>query len=392
MSYKKVKKKVKRKKNDYINRLLATWMVYSETRNSSRMRFVSDVVQQVLSCAWSSEWRKNVRALMNVYDGQYDSATFKWIDLLKNSPRHSRGLTNFGYFLFHLGTTQHCEDALGQLSFQDMVEQGTPQSIKFYLSLMLATDHDRADRAIESYYLNSIVEPNRSPTRGDRTIFYWHIPKCAGTSLKQVLGDYFYDAPIGQVLPSYSTVPLLIHCVRHRLERFPFFSSCHQSIYTLGAPVEALEFVVLRDPLDRVLSMFRQTIKGLWTGYPLKILPKYGHAWNYWRAVDAESMLKLMPEELLLRQLSTFSDTLDEEEAARRINSLDAYLLLNGRRDFDDLFNEMGVSVRAADMERLNSSPKDVHITSDSKRRIRKKLQPEHRLLRHIKCINDNKS
>jgi hypothetical protein len=112
---------------------------------------------------------------------------------------------------------------------------------------------------------------------------------------------------------------------------------------------------------------------------------------TYWRAVDAESMLKLMPEELLLRRLSTFSDTLDEE-AARRINSLDAYLLLNGRRDFDDLFNEMGVSVRAADMERLNSSPKDVHITSDSKRRIRKKLQPEHRLLRHIKCINDNKS
>lgn len=362
-------------------------MVYSERRDSNRMRFVSDTLQRVLSFAWSSGWRQNVQALMHVYDDQYDSATFIWTELLKESPRHSRALTNFGYFLFHLGTAQHCEDALKKLSFQDMVEQGTPQSIKFYLSLMLATDHGRAERAIERYYLDSIVEPNLRHAVVERPIFFWHIPKCAGTSVKRVLGNNFYNIPIGEVLPSYSTLPLLIYCTRHRLERFPFFSSCHQSKSKLGDPVHAIEFVILRVPLDRVLSMFRQTLKGLRTGYPLKILPKYGHFWNYWRAPDAESMLKAMPDVLLLRQLSTFSESLDEGEAARRIDRLDTHLHLDGEKDFEDFFNEIGAEVRSSDMERLNSSPKDVQISAGVKRRIKKRLRPEYRLLN---CIDSS--
>jgi hypothetical protein len=310
-----------------------------------------------------------------------ESATLVWIDLLKEFPQHSRGLTNFGYYLFHLGTTSQCEHALKQLDFGDMVERGSPQSLKFYLSLMLATGHDQAEQAVEQHFLDRIVEPNVSDTPRERPVFFWHIPKCAGTSVSSVLGNHFYDAPIGDVLPGYTFLPLLTHCAHHRLERFPFFSSSHQDVSTLGSPGQALEFTILRDPFDRVLSMFRQTLKGLRDGYPLKILPKYGHVWNYWQAANAEAMLEAMPEKLLFRQLSTFSDTLDTEEAEQKIECLDVCHYMNGESAFNDLFEKIGVDVRASDTERLNASPKDVHIDEDIKRRIKRRLRPEYHLL-----------
>jgi hypothetical protein len=293
-------------------------------------------------------------------------------------------LTNFGYYLFHLGTTSQCEHALERLDFDDMVEWGTPQSIKFYLSLLLATGHDRAKQAVDQYFLNRIVEPNLSRTPGDRTLFFWHVPKCAGTSITQVLGDHFYDAPIGEVLPGYNTLPLLKHCVQHRLERFPFFSSSHQSVSTLPPPGRTVEFVVLRDPLARVLSMFRQTLKGIRREYWLRILPKYGHVWNYWQTSDAKSMLRTIPEELLLRQLSTFSEALDVKEAAERIGCLDYCFRLDGDQDFNDLYNDIDVEVQASDMKRLNASPKDIHFDERVKRRIKQMLRPEYRLLKRI--------
>jgi hypothetical protein len=352
--------------------------------DSNRDRIVSNTIQKILSVRFEPQRRKNLEALIHVYEGRFKSATRVWIDLLKEFPRHSRGLTNFGYYLFHLGTTSQCERALERLDFVDMVERGTPATIKFYLSLMLAAGHNHAEQAVERHFLDRIVEPNVSGTSGGHSVFFWHIPKCAGTSVSQVLGDYFYDVPLGEVLPSYSTLPLLTHCTRHRLQRFPFFSSSHQGVSVLGDPNNTFEFAILRDPLKRVLSMFRQTLNGLHNGYPLKILPKYGHIWNYWQASDAEGMLKAIPEELLLRQLSTFSETLDEDEAERKIGRLDGYLRLDGDRDFDDLFDEIGVDVQASDMERLSSSPKHIPISEKVRDRIKKRLGPEYRLLERI--------
>lgn len=359
-------------------------MVYSEQSDADQVQVASNAIQRVLSFRLDPRRRKNVEALTYVYKGELESASRVWIDLLREFPQHSRGLTNFGYFLFHLGTIIQSERALKMLDFGEMVERGTPQSIKFYLSLLLATGHDHAERAVERHFLNRIVDPNVRDTSGDRTIFFWHIPKCAGTSVKQVLGDHFYDAPIGEVLPGYSMLPLLTYCVRHRLERFPFFTSSHKSVSTLGSADRALEFAIFRDPLARALSMFRQTLQGMHRRYPLKILPKYGHAWNYWQASDAERMLEAIPETLLLKQLSTFSDNLDVGEAERRIERLDNCLFLDGERAFNDLFDEIGVEVRESDMERLNASPKDVSIDEDIKCRIKRRLRPEYRLFERV--------
>jgi hypothetical protein len=285
-----------------------------------------------------------------------------------------------------LGKISQCKRALKQLDYGDMVESGTPKSIKFYISLLLATDHDQAERAVERHFFGRIVEPNVRGAPGERTIFFWHVPKCAGTSVTQVLGDHFYDAPVGEVLPSYSTLPLLTHCAHRRLERFPFFPSFHQSVFVLGTPNRAFEFVILRDPLSRVLSMFRQTLRGVRAGYPLRVLPKYGHVWNYWQASDAENMLQSIPEDLLLGQLSTFSEALDVDEAEQRISRLDECFFLDGDRSFSELYDEIGVEVHASDMGELNASPKQVHIAEEERNRIKIRLQPEYRLIERVKC------
>jgi hypothetical protein len=70
-----------------------------------------------------------------VYEGRFESAVRTWIDLLREFPQYSRGATNFGYYLFHLGKISQCKRALKQLDYGDMVESGTPKSIKFYISL-----------------------------------------------------------------------------------------------------------------------------------------------------------------------------------------------------------------------------------------------------------------
>jgi len=359
-------------------------MVNQKQSGDDQIRGAAGLARRALSIRLKPQRRKNVKALMHVYEDRVESAVRTWIDLLKEFPKYSRGATNFGYYLFHLGKISQCERALKQLDYGDMVESGTPKSIKFYLSLLLATDHDQAERTVDQHFLSRIVEPNVRGSPGERTIFFWHIPKCAGTSVTQVLGDHFYNAPIGQVLPSYSTLPLLTYCVNQRLVQFPFFSSFHQDVSVLEVPDRAFEFVVLRDPLSRVLSMFRQTLRGLRSGSPLRKLPKYGHVWNYWQAPDAKSILEAMPKKLLLRQLSTFSKALDVEEAERRIDRLDGYLYLESSRCFNDLFEKMGLEVRQSDMEKLNASPKNVHIGQEDKRRIRSKLRLEYRLIESI--------
>jgi len=370
---------------DYIlDRLLAAWMVYQKQSGGDQVQSIETWIQRTLSIRLEPKRCKNVEALIHVYEGRFESAIRAWIDLLRKFPRYSRGATNFGYYLFHCGTTSQCERVLKQLDYGDMVESGTPKSVKFYLSLLLATGHDQAEKVIEQHFLDRIVEPNVRRASDERTIFFWHVPKCAGTSVTQVLGDHFYEAPISEVLPSYSTLPLLTHCAHRRLERFPFFSSFHLSVSVLGTPDCAFEFVVLRDPLSRALSMFRQTLRGLRTGYPLRVLPKWGHVWNYWQASDAKSMLEAIPEDLLLRQLSTFSEALDVEEAEQRISQLDDCFYLDSDRSFDELYDEIGVEVQASDMEQLNASPKHVHIAEKDRRRIKNRLHPEYHLIDRV--------
>ena len=97
-------------------------------------------------------------------------------------------------------------------------------------------------------------------------------------------------------------------------------------------------------------------------------------------------MLQSIPEDLLLRQLSTFSEALDVDEAEQRISRLDECFFLDGDRSFSELYDEIGVEVHASDMEELNASPKQVHIAEEERNRIKIRLQPEYRLIERVKC------
>lgn len=263
---------------------------------------------------------------------------------------------NLAFVAFKFASLEVQESLYDKLSAYDVNRSSKNYHKWLMLSFELNLKKPDAENKIEDLYIKDILQPGIR-TKPGKPILYWHIPKCSGTSITEALGKYYYKQPVPEIIPGYAYKPLLIYLAQKRLSEFPYFSSMHVGMTDICPETEYFGFTILRDPVKRCLSMFRQQLEGgqkpktvkqmtkrllsktpfskniiMPGSYYYQILPRYGWFWDYREDRDFNSWKKNIPNELLMRQLTTFSSQCDVDVATKHIEAQD-YLLV---RDYNN--------------------------------------------------------
>jgi hypothetical protein len=255
------------------------------------------------------------------------------------------------------------------------------------LSVRLALGDPSAERDVTQQYLERIVRPAIRHRR-QRPILLWHVPKCSGTSVLSGLAQFYYGRRLRLVVPGYTCMDLLRYCVERVPEEFPLLTTSHMGVEQLSPSDEIFQFTVLRDPVKRALSAWRQNRLAEVRGFSL--VPRHGDDWFYWPPPSFSEWLDRVPQKSLCRQLTTFAPDGDVDEATRRIAALD-YLVVydRGVGSLDGALEAMGVPLEAAELPRdLNRSPRTAVPTDAEVARARRVLRSEFELLDRV-CVSE---
>lgn len=257
------------------------------------------------------------KGILAVLNGDVASGCSMLIGLLESDVYRQDALTNL-LFLHSHGLIDNDVDRLWHkvAEMPHSIEQ-----VKAYLSLSLTLQKVSADEVYDSY-IKPCVLPAVRRRRAKMLVFY-HIPKCAGTSVNQLLGKYFYGEQHNTLTPGYIHAPLAALCVDELSEYLPYLSTKHMgtNIFPINND-KYTAFTVFKDPIARLHSMFVQSLESARSGYNLRILPKYNAFWRYWDASTLNEWLRVIPSSLLNAQLSLFAPDLDIQFAQRRVQQL----------------------------------------------------------------------
>lgn len=342
-----------------------------------------------MSETWKSERQAVYHSLV---DGAPDRAIAHLLKVLRESSGAPRDCANLAFVLFN-----YCDDETIASTAEQLREWGLSSSRKHAavfldLSLKLALEAPDIESQVRVEYLDKILRRRIRKTAA-KPIVFWHIPKCSGTSINDALGSHFYFGPIAEIVPGYTFRPLALFLGRSMLDDIPYLPSMHFAQSELQVPDWVLQFTVLRDPVRRALSMYRQEAVAHqepghespdWRHY--HVLPRYGFFWDYRGDEDFDCWLENIPDDLLLRQLSTFSKTLTLSSAMDKVASLDYVLTRDFSHGSDaELLSLLGVEQAAVEVsEGTNRSDKSIEIPSHGKLALQTRLSPEYQLIGHV--------
>jgi len=288
--------------------------------------------------------------------------------------------------------------ALEELLAAGLREIASPVAIFLQLSFELDLDGMESDRPVRERYLDTLLRPNVL-TAPERPIVFWHVPKCSGTSLNAAIGSHVYAKPINEVLPGYNFRPLVKFLARELLQEIPYFPSMHFGMDELVISTPHVGYTVIRDPILRCLSMYRQEMAAnlkntsrhaSW--YHYRVIPRYGTFWDYRNDTTFAKWIDNIPETLLLRQLTTFSDCRDVQRAAQRVNSLDFVL---GRDDIQagselELFEVLGFNYKEGTVPTdLNRTDKSIVISDKAIGSLKPRLRAEYEMIEQLSSGSD---
>jgi hypothetical protein len=258
--------------------------------------------------------------------------------------------------------------------------------LKLKINILLRLNKRKGTSLVHTKYIEPIVKSNIK-TFAEIPILFFHIPKCGGITIKKLIAEYYYKN-FQQVRPNYNYYYLLKYCIQEIPDQFPFLSSSHLDVKQLSPPENIhYKFTVVRDPIKRTISAFRQTYHNINSGYLLKIIPKYGGHWYYWGINDYAEWLQNTPKLHVLRQLSTFSPNFDLSIAKKEINKLDKVILLeNSFKGISSLLDDLNLPLGIKDnSKKHNKSPKHISIKEEHIQKAKKIHSKEFSLLNYLK-------
>jgi hypothetical protein len=218
-------------------------------------------------------------------------------------------------------------------------------------------------------------------------VFSYHVRKTAGTSLfhsflglggedptevwRRIADDRLQRTVSGRYGFAFSH-PMVLS------EGAWYFARSHSTWSDVHLPPRTFTVTVLREPVDRVRSLFDYLTKGDEPGTPNPVAD-----WQkQWVAGGFDAFLDRVPEAHLLNQLHTFSRRLDVGEAADRVASC-SYVFFS--EQFEEGLAELG---RRLDVPlvgyRTRTSGSRSDLTDGQVDRLRTLLEPEYEMLDRI--------
>lgn len=265
-------------------------------------------------------------------------------------------------------------------------------AIHLHLSLLIDQIQPDAELLVKERYVDRYIQP-AVLRRPEKPIVFWHIPKCSGTSINEAVGSWYYDKPINQLLPGYGYRPLVAMLIERFMGAIPFLPSMHFGVDELPSVNGCIQGTVLRDPVERAISMYRQEaannrLLGKDNWHHFRALPRYGAFWDYRDDRSLEDYMRNVPRWLLLRQLTTFSRAEDTDTACRRLRNLD-YVLVRGRGNGsqEELLREFGVEPDTVGVPSdRNRSDASIPVPDDARRVLAELLAAEYDLLSRLQA------
>lgn len=229
--------------------------------------------------------------------------------------------------------------------------------------------------------IQSAVVPWR---RSDRRIYFIHVRKTAGTSLSNAFLSLGGEDPREVVARSHKALkahsgPYAFVSVPHplvfRFARYTFGSS-HLPAWRVHLPRGTFTITILRDPIERVISLYRYLADEL--ADATEVFPAPAHE-RAWASAGFSTFLDRADKPSLLGHLYAFSPHLDPAQAAESIRSCSVYF-------FAEHYND-GLAALARQLHlpleqrRDRVSVPGTQPTEAEWARLRELLDPEYRLL-----------
>ncbi|HXW32943.1 MAG TPA: hypothetical protein VEJ87_00050 [Acidimicrobiales bacterium] len=251
-----------------------------------------------------------------------------------------------------------------------------PRRVRLSLEVRLERRKDSAYRRLTEDYLL----PD-----GSRRVYFHHIRKTGGTSLQRSFlalggeepGDVLHRMAASRFNRTTSGKYAFAANQKTVLSQgFYFCGWSHVPAHAIELPPGTFTVSIFRDPLKRVLSYFNYLVAGDEPGTAFPV-PERERRLAY---AGFDDFLERVPKRDLLRQLFTFSQALDPEEAADRIRRCSFVF-------FNDSYEE-GLADLAARLDlplvirHDRVTPKSVSPGSTQLERLRELLDPEYQLFR----------
>lgn len=224
---------------------------------------------------------------------------------------------------------------------------------------------------------------------GFKRIYFYHIRKCAGTSLTQaflgltgqngrdLLQRYWRSKNSGwHVVDDF----VFVHQNKYLIERGDYYyAESHSACHEIRLPPRTFTITLLRDPVARVISHYRMLLH-----YEKHNQGRiHLRAEGGWLGNSISDFLTRIPDKHLLRQLYMFSKTYDVEEAVERIMGLGNIMFVETYdRDLAELSARLSLDLK---VYHAKSKYDRVEIEEKERDRLREMVRPEYLMIRLIK-------
>jgi hypothetical protein len=220
---------------------------------------------------------------------------------------------------------------------------------------------------------------------GFKRAYHYHVRKTGGTSLNRAFLGLGGEDPVsvhwrmrGALHATRSNgLVFVAHDLRLLARGEYTYGWHHAPAWALKLPPETFTVTVLRDPISRVLSLYRYVLDPhADDDQPFRA----GRTERLRAARGFESFISSLPTEELLNQLSMFSRRLDPGEAADRVRGCSAWFMTERfDRGVDDLNQRLGMALEPR-WERRSRTDDD--LREEYGEMLRSVLAPEYELLR----------
>ena len=248
----------------------------------------------------------------------------------------------------------------------------------------------------ESENARVLSEKGYNLPSGHARIYFYHIPKAAGSSLvRSIMRSEEYDCDIQQELIASkhrrTTVGgrVLVNFTQPLIEGGDYFLGySHIPSHFVKLPPDTFTITCFRDPVERVISLYGMNQRR-WEkpgAGGLKHLYRSKMSWlgpTSKKVEDLPSFARSLSKRFLLNQLYMFSRDLNVKDAVQEVSKIDHVIFVeNYNEGVEGLGKKLGIPLN---VRHVNQRSKEPDFPVEDLKEVRAMLELEYEFLKDVK-------